>query len=145
MSRYPLMIILTQRRRNDNINKTCVLEGVGEGKIYGKLSKNAVFPEKFHDKKELEKFADFMVRNSLSFGRLLLTLSRRLAATESIAVQWVLMAPHPMGFPLVCPMGHDGWPHPFVGGTTHQLNPLKPHLQRISKITVCSRKPATQC
>ena len=45
--------------------------------------------------------------------------------------------------PLVCPMGHDGWPHPFVGGATHQLNPLKPHLQRISKITVCSRKPAT--
>ena len=43
--------------------------------------------------------------------------------------------------PLVCPMGHDGWPHPFVGGATHQLNPLKPHLQRISKITVCSRKP----
>ena len=29
----------TQRRRNDNINKICVLEGVGEGKIYGKLSK----------------------------------------------------------------------------------------------------------
>ena len=25
--------------------------------------------------------------------------------------------------PLVCPMGHDGWPHPFVGGATHQLNP----------------------
>ena len=38
-------------------------------------------------------------------------------------------------------MGHDGWPHPFVGGATHQLNPLKPHLQRISEITVCSRKP----
>ena len=41
-------------------------------------------------------------------------------------------------------MGHDGWPQPFVGGATHQLNPLKPHVQSISKITVCSRKPATQ-
>ena len=30
----------------------------------------------------------------------LLSLSRRLAATESIVVQWVLMAPHPMGSPL---------------------------------------------
>ena len=28
-----------------------------------------------------------------------IVLSRRLAATESIAVQWVLMAPHPMGSP----------------------------------------------
>ena len=90
-----------------------------------------------------------------------LHLSRQLAPTESIAVQWVLMAPHPMGPPFtmgvrahcspicppeecVCPMGHDGWPHPFVGGAAHQLNPLKPHSQRISKIIVCSRKPATQ-
>ena len=32
-----------QRRRNDNINKICFLEGVGEGKFYGKLSQNAVF------------------------------------------------------------------------------------------------------
>ena len=31
-----------------------------------------------------------------------------------------------------------------MGVATHQLNPLKPHLQRISKITLCSRKPATQ-
>ena len=38
------------------------------------------------------------------------------------------------GPPVACPMGHDGWPHPFVGGATHQLNPLKPHVQRISKI-----------
>ena len=28
-----------------------------------------------------------------------IALSRRLAATESIAAQWVLMAPHPMGSP----------------------------------------------
>ena len=39
---------LCQRRRNDNINKICVLEGVEEGEIYEKLSKNAVFPGKFH-------------------------------------------------------------------------------------------------
>ena len=37
-----------------------------------------------------------------------------------------LFAPLKNGPPLVCPMGHDGWPHPFVGGATHQLNPLKP-------------------
>ena len=43
--------------------------------------------------------------------------------------------------PPVCPMGHDGW---RMGGATHQLNPLKTHLQRISKIAVCSRKLATQ-
>ena len=33
-----------QRRRNDNINKICILEGVGEGEIYGKLSQNTLFP-----------------------------------------------------------------------------------------------------
>ena len=88
-------------------------------------------------------------------------LSRRLAATESIAVQWVLTAPHPMGSPfdngfvcivsLVAPLKNGpplfvpwvtmgGPTHSWVA--THQLNPLKPHLQRISKITVCSRKLA---
>ena len=40
-----------QRRRNDNINKICVLEGVGEGENYGKLPPNAIFPGKFHDNK----------------------------------------------------------------------------------------------
>ena len=35
--------IISQRRRKDNINKTRVLEGVGEGNIYGKLSQNACF------------------------------------------------------------------------------------------------------
>ena len=33
-------------------------KGVGEGKIYGKLSKNAVFPGKFHDNK-IWKFCEF--------------------------------------------------------------------------------------
>ena len=49
---------LSQRRRNDNINKICVLEGVGEGEIYGKLSKNAVSPGIFHDNK-IWKFCEF--------------------------------------------------------------------------------------
>ena len=96
----------------------------------------------------------------------LLALSCRLSATECICVQWDLMAPHPMGFPrwqwvcvhcspmcapeemapLICPMGHDGCPppHKLVGPpikSTHK----NLHFQRISKITVCSRKPATQC
>ena len=31
------------RCRNDNINKCCVLEGVGEGEFEGKLSQNAAF------------------------------------------------------------------------------------------------------
>ena len=34
------------------------MEGVGEGKIYGKLSKNAVFPGKFHDNK-IWNFCEF--------------------------------------------------------------------------------------
>ena len=47
-----------QRRRNDNSNKICVLEWVGEGEIYGKLSQNAVFPGKFHDN-QIWKFCEF--------------------------------------------------------------------------------------
>ena len=31
-------------------------------------------------------------------------------------------------------MGHDGWPHPFVGGATHQLNPLKPIYRESQKL-----------
>ena len=89
-----------------------------------------------------------------------LALSRRLAATESIAVQWVLMAPPPDGFPLLQRVrAHCSpiclpeewtplfvpWVTTFVGGAIHELNPFEPHLQqRNSKITVCSRKPATQ-
>ena len=38
----------------------CVLEGVGDGEIYGKLSKNAVFPGKFDENK---KNANFIVTN----------------------------------------------------------------------------------
>ena len=63
---------IDQRRRNDNINKICVLEGVGEGKIYGKLSKNAVFffPGKFHDNK-IWNFCEFYCQKFLgpAFGR----------------------------------------------------------------------------
>ena len=33
---------------------------------------------------------------------------------------------------------------PIAGGATHQVNPLKPHLLINYKITVCSRRPATQ-
>ena len=36
--------------------------GSGRGSIYGKLSKNAFFPEKFHDNK-IGTFANFIVRN----------------------------------------------------------------------------------
>ena len=46
------------------------LEGVGEGEIYRKLSKNAAFPGTFHDTK-FGYLANFIVRNLLSFGRLL--------------------------------------------------------------------------
>ena len=56
------MIILIhyggQRRRNDNFNKICVLEGVGEGEFYGKVSQNAVFPGKFHDN-NIWRFCEF--------------------------------------------------------------------------------------
>ena len=73
-------------------------------------------------------------------------------------MQWVLMAPHPIGSPLdngfvhivrpfpppeegpPCLSHGSQWVAPFICG----WGPLKPHLQRISKITVCSRKPATQ-
>ena len=48
-----------QRHRYDNINKICVLEGVGEGENCGKLSKNAVFHEKFHDNKVWKKDCEF--------------------------------------------------------------------------------------
>ena len=51
-----------QRRRNDNIHKICVLEGVGEGEIYGKLSQNAVFLGNSMTIK-FGKFANFIVRN----------------------------------------------------------------------------------
>ena len=56
----------------------------------------------------LEKFRKVQRRKLLktefgvkkqSFKNEKLALSRRLAAKESIAVQWVLMAPHPMGSP----------------------------------------------
>ena len=47
-----------QRRRNDNINKICVLEGVGEGKTYGKLSKTLFFLGN-----SIGNFANFTVRN----------------------------------------------------------------------------------
>ena len=50
--------IKTQRRRNDNINKICILEGVGEGENLWKFVQNAVFPEKFHDNK-IWKFCEF--------------------------------------------------------------------------------------
>ena len=53
-----MQVFLFQRRRNDNINKICVLEGIGEGEIYGKLSQNAVFRGKFHDNK-IWKFCEF--------------------------------------------------------------------------------------
>ena len=53
---------LEEGRRNDNINKIYVLEGVGEGKISGRSSKNAVFLGKFHDNK-MWNFANFIVRN----------------------------------------------------------------------------------
>ena len=49
---------LAQRRRNDNINKICVLEGVGEGDNLRKIVQNAVFPGKFHDNK-IWKFCEF--------------------------------------------------------------------------------------
>ena len=51
---------------NDNINKICVLEGVGERKIYGKLSKNAVFFFFFLQNSttiKFRNFANFIVRN----------------------------------------------------------------------------------
>ena len=57
-SREPPTKSFFQRRRNDNINKICVLEGVGEGNIYGKLSTNAVSLRKFHDSK-MWKFCEF--------------------------------------------------------------------------------------
>ena len=48
-----------QRRRNDNVNKICVLEGVGEG---DNLPKTLFFPGEFHDNKSW-KFCEFIVRN----------------------------------------------------------------------------------
>ena len=51
-----------QRRRNDNINKICVLEGVGEGKFYGKLSKTLFFLGNSMTIK-LGNFTNFIVRN----------------------------------------------------------------------------------
>ena len=51
-----------QRRRNDNINKICVLEGVEEGKLYGKLSQNAVLPGNSMTI-IFGKYANFIVRN----------------------------------------------------------------------------------
>ena len=44
--------------------------------------------------------------------------------------------------PLFAPWLTTGGPTHLWGGATDQVNPLKPHLQRISKITVCSRKSA---
>ena len=44
--------------RNANNSKTCILEGVGEGEIYGKLSKNAVFSRRFYDNR-IWKFCEF--------------------------------------------------------------------------------------
>ena len=52
------------------MNKICVLEGVGEGTFYGKLSQNAVFPGKFHDNK-IEILRMLLSEILLSFGRLL--------------------------------------------------------------------------
>ena len=49
-------------RRNDNINKICVLEGVGEGENLRKIVPNAVFPGKFHDNK-IRNFASFIVKH----------------------------------------------------------------------------------
>ena len=55
-------LIVYQRRRNDNINKICILEGVGEGENLRKIVQNAVFPGTFHDNK-IWKFCEFYVRN----------------------------------------------------------------------------------
>ena len=52
------IFIVFQRRRNDNINKICVLEGVGEGEILRKIVQNAVFSWEFHDNK-IWKFCEF--------------------------------------------------------------------------------------
>ena len=47
-----------QRRRNDNINNICVLEGVGEGENYRKLSKTLFFLGS-----SMRNLANFIVRN----------------------------------------------------------------------------------
>ena len=47
--------------------------------------------------KLIREFSALRVENAMIFCNCTLRLSRRLAATESIAVQWVLMALHPMG------------------------------------------------
>ena len=54
-----------QGRRNDNINTICVLEGVGEGQLYGKLSQNAVFFFFLGNSMTIKfgNFANFIVRN----------------------------------------------------------------------------------
>ena len=43
LERLRLYAAPIQRRRNDNINKICVLEGAGEGEFYGKLSQKRCF------------------------------------------------------------------------------------------------------
>ena len=52
-----------QRRRNDNINKNCVLEGVGgRGKFSGKLSKT-LSVLRSSQTIDFGNFANFIVRN----------------------------------------------------------------------------------
>ena len=94
---------------------------------------------------EIENFKRAVLKTPGEFRRSIL-LSRRLAAREFIAVQWALMARHPMGSPfyngfvrIVRPFAplKNGPPYLFHGSrmggptqATHQLNPSKPHLLR---------------
>ena len=65
---------MSQRRRNDNINKICVLEGflVGGEEAEGKLCKNTVFLGKVHDNK-IWKICEFYCQK---FCRLLIWAAR---------------------------------------------------------------------
>ena len=52
-----------QRRRNDNINKICVLEGVGEGENLRKIVQNRCFSWEIPWQYKFGNFANFIVRN----------------------------------------------------------------------------------
>ena len=63
MARKDSSQILNQRRRNDNINKVCVLEGVGEGNFFTENCPKTLFFLGNSMTIKFGNFANFIVRN----------------------------------------------------------------------------------
>ena len=85
--------------------KFAFLRGLGTGKIYGKLSKNAVFPGKFHDNKTWGFFANFIARNFVVLWEAPIKLKKNAWDTGRVSLghpagQTGVYRPASQGFPV---------------------------------------------